>query len=144
MCTALDGNGDSAHAMPVLASTVNTTAAIRNHLAMPTLSIFLLPVWRGHRCMLAGHWRRSGYVDNPGDRVKFRRFGGTASGIVANCRGGKAQGEFDGGCRRIRTASPGLARCGAAIAQAQRYQARALRSRSRADDADQESSRRSV
>jgi sulfopyruvate decarboxylase alpha subunit len=38
---------------------------------MPTLSIFLLPVWRGHRCMLAEHAGDRGMLTIPGIASSF-------------------------------------------------------------------------
>src|SRR5665647_274131 len=53
------------------------------------------------------------------------------------------EGAIDDGCRGT-TLAPKLARGGGANAQAQRHPPGALRSRPRADDADQEHPRRSV
>ena len=108
------------------------------------------------------------HVDNPGDRVKFWRLDGAAACCREQARR-KARENLDGTCRgtnvapetasnrpctegfarnRLRaTKAPHrgrLARGGAANAQAQRHPAGALRSRPRADDADQEYSRRPV
>src|ERR1700761_1724264 len=85
ICTDLEGNG-CAEALPAAASIAAAAVHIRNHLmtSLPSFSLARL----SHIVACLG--RRSvqttdtpGHVDNPGDRVKFRRLT-TIGGHVAN------------------------------------------------------------
>ena len=84
---------------------------------------------------------RSAHVDNPADRVKFRRSQDGRDHIANDNRRETRENSMAVAEEKPRpTSREELARGGAANAQAQRHPAGALRSRPRADDADQEHS----
>src|SRR5580698_3468657 len=113
ICTVLDGNGDCADAIPPATDSAIAAATIWNHLFKASLPIFRFSfisyisfiarlIARPHAGDIA-LWRRSrvrsGHVDNPADRVKFRRLERT---VAINLRAkilARRKGEFDGGCR---------------------------------------------
>ena len=107
------------------------------------------PACRPHR-RAAQVTATTGHVDNPADRVKFRRLDKTAA-IMSRTKSSQDTGRIRWRLPRNkpRSNSPKALRRRAgtdraADAQAQRHPAGALRSRPRADDADQEHPRRSV
>ena len=103
------------------ASTANATAAIRNHLPMASLPIFLLSslIARRHAPMAsppaADHGIRSGHVDNPADRVKFRRHNSTAAATSRTKHRREARensmAAADGQTHLSRRPEPGTAWC---------------------------------
>jgi hypothetical protein len=114
ICTGLDGNDDCADATLHAIDIAIAEAAIPNHPFKVSLPIVSLLLFIGRLIAhldtknIAASRRsqvRSEHVDNPADRVKFRRLNRTfaitlRAKILAKRKiFAKFKGEFDGGCR---------------------------------------------